>query len=671
MKKTNNKKIKPRKDQGKHDLLNKKKLANNNYNNLPGLGIIILLGIIIYSNSFNNSFHLDDSFHIIKNTTIRSLTDLKSIWNFNHSRFIAYITFAINYHFGKLNVWGYHLVNIGIHLFNACLVYLLTLLILSAPAFRDAPISRNKKLIALFTGLLFVSHPLATQSVDYIVQRMASLAAMFYFLSLVLYLKARISEKRNINTYLLFAGSIASALLGFLTKENVFTLPFAIVLFELFFFKSNKQPLYSKNYSILLLIGISILITIFILTRFTFSIFNPIPPTVGNDYTVTPFNYLFTQFSVIVKYIQLLILPINQNLDYDFPISNSFIDLRTMISFLVLLTIIGLSIYFFKKNRIISFGIIWFFLTLSIESSFLPLQDLIFEHRTYLPSYGFFLILTTVVYGFIWNNNKSLAITVLVVIIGINSILTYERNKVWKDDVTLWTDVVAKSPYKARPMGTLGDAYRDLGKYNAAIEKYNAAIQINSKYSTAYHDRAGVYGQIGQWDKAIADYSKAIDIDPSYKRAFYNRGNAFATLEKWDQAIQDYSKAIDIDAKFSFAYYARSTAYIQIKQWDKVISDCTKTIEIDDQYSLAYLNRGFAYFNLGQLDNAISDYTRCIEIDPLNDNAYFNRGVAYGNTNQWDKAVADYSKALEIDPQSQNAASNREKAIQKLESMHK
>src|ERR1035438_6596834 len=181
-----------------------------------GIFIIILLGVIIYSNSFYCSFHFDDYRNIVENTSIRDLADIKAWMNFFPTRPVGVFTFAVNYHFSQLNIWPYHFVNLVIHLINSCLTGWLTLLIFSSPALKDHPVTRYKYGIAFFTALLFVSHPLATQSVTYIVQRMAALVALFYLLSLALYMKARLSTGRNSIKYLFFAGSFLSLLLALL-----------------------------------------------------------------------------------------------------------------------------------------------------------------------------------------------------------------------------------------------------------------------------------------------------------------------------------------------------------------------------------------------------------------------------------------------------------------------
>jgi len=230
MKKQQLQKRSPKKNYPKEDPQQVKKFELSRYSDLAGLAIIILLGIIIYSNSFQCSFHFDDFHNIVDNPRIRNLADVKSWWNFYPTRPLGIFTFAVNYHFSQMNVWPYHLVNLVIHLMNACLAGWLTLLIFSSPAMKDLPVSRHKRGIAFLTALLFVSHPLATQSVTYIVQRMASLVTLFYLLSVALYVKARLSNWGITTKFLLFAGSIVSAIVAMLIKENAFTLPFAILL---------------------------------------------------------------------------------------------------------------------------------------------------------------------------------------------------------------------------------------------------------------------------------------------------------------------------------------------------------------------------------------------------------------------------------------------------------
>ncbi len=566
------------------------------------IALIIILGVIIYSNSFRCSFQFDDKASIVENASIRNISDFKTIWNYSTSRPMAYITFALNYHFGNLDVKGYHLINLMIHLFTSCIVWWITLLIFSSPALKEKGMSKHKKAIALFTALLFVSHPLATQSVTYIVQRMASMVAMFYLLSLALYIKGRLGSG-NMKKYIWFAGALISAILAFLTKENAFTLPFAIILVEIFFLQTKKFKVELKDYRIWVIILAFFSLSAIVLSKYSLHILDPILPYNGNTYIINANNYLFTQFSVIIKYVQLLFLPIYQNADYDFHISNSFFELRTFFSFLVLLALFIFGIFLFKKNRIISFGIFWFFLTLAVESSFIPIYDVIFEHRTYLPSFGFFLILSSSIYMLLWEKYKYYAVTIFSLIIITNSILTFQRNKVWENPGTLWTDVESKSPNKIRAYSSLGNFYIDSREWDNAISQYSKAISINPNYEISFANRGIAYDNLGKFELAIEDYNRVLHINSSNASVYANRGIVYDKLGQWDKAIADYSKAIELKPNDAISYNNRGIVYGKQYKLDKAIIDFSKALEIDPNYRDAFNNREIAYSQLKQINN--------------------------------------------------------------------
>lgn len=667
MKKVNSKKPSHEKKNIKSVGLPQGELDKKTSFDIIGILIIVMLGIIIYSNTYSCSFHLDDEHTIVDNNAIKDIFNIKAIWNNNHNRFIPYLSFAINYHFGKLDVTGYHLVNIIIHLMNACVVFMLTKLLFSTVVLKQSVIAQHKNSFALVTALLFVSHPLATQSVTYIVQRMASLVTLFYLLTVTLYVKGRITEMNNFSKFAWFSGSIIMAMLAMLSKENAITLPLAIIMIEIFFLQSKKTFSILKDYRIVVLSILFISIILFVAFKFSSGIFNPLPPdAITNFVEITPANYLFTQFSVLLKYLQMLLFPINQNIDYDVTLSTSFFEIKTLISFMVLAAILLLGVLLFNKSRIISFGIFWFFVTLAVESSIIPISDLIFEHRTYMPSYGFILILTTAIFTLLWQKNKNLALGIIGLIIISNSVLTYQRNKVWQDEITLWTDAIKKSPNKARPYVCRGNAYEELNKMDDAILDYNKAIELQPNYTLAFTNRGYAYKHKGNWQKAIQDYNKSISLNPLNALAYTNRGVIYGNLKQWDKAIEDYTAAIKVDHRFVLAYSNRAMAYATLKQWDNAIVDCSQAIAIDPYKSGAYVNRGVANQALGKIDNAIADFTKAIELSPRNVNYYINRGRIYIEQRDWNKAINDFTAALQLEPKNAKALKAREYAYQQL-----
>ncbi len=573
---------------------------------LNGLAAILILGLIIYGNSFESTFHLDDLNNIRDNPSIRNLSSIQAMWQFSHTRFLAIYSFAWNFHFGQLNVWGYHLINLIIHLINAILVYWLSFLIFSTPVLKDKFMPKDKTILSLAIALLFVSHPLATQSVTYIVQRMTSMSTMFYFLALILYMISRLTVRSKAVKYRLLIGSGISALLAMLTKEYAFTIPFAIVLVEIFFLQTRQNAISFKDRRVLL-IGAA-LISLIALGFYKYSdiLMNPelLDPDLENE-DITAVTYLLTQFSVILKYIQLLIVPVNQVFDYNYKLVMSFFDPRAWISFLALVGLIALGIYFFKKHRIISFGIFWFFLTLSIESSIIPLPDLIFEHRTYLPSFGYFLLFVYVVYWLTWKNIKTIGITIVAIVIAVNSVLAYQRNKVWKDEITLSTDSIKKSPGKARPYNNRGDALADQNKIEEALSDFDKAIALLPKFSMAYYNRGNMFKKQMKNDLAIADYNSAIRYRPGFDKAFNNRGSVYKDLNRLDEALADYDRAISLNPDYYMAYNNRATVYILQSQYQRAIEDLNKAITIKHDFAEAFGNRGMATIKMGNADGCV------------------------------------------------------------------
>ena len=372
---------------------------------------ITILGTIIYSNTFNASWHFDDNTTIVENYNIR---DLKKTVLGGGSRWLGFITFALNYYFGKLDVFGYHLVNTCIHLISAILVYFLVLLSFKTPCLKDTKISHYTASLSLASGLLFVAHPIQTQAVTYIVQRFASLATLFYLLSLVFFIKARLHNLEGKRFYFIphlawYLGSLVSAFLAMKTKEISITLPAIIMLYEFCFFSLSLRTLVRKlAYLIPFLLAFFIIplsrygIGLFGISGGTFIGIAEVGDVIGQatqeTTAISRTDYLLTQFNVIVTYIRLLFFPVNQNLDYDYPLSHTLFEFPTFLSFLFLASIIIFGVWMFRRSQLISFGIFWFFTTISVESSIIPIRDVIFEHRVYLPSVGFVIFLTVAIY---------------------------------------------------------------------------------------------------------------------------------------------------------------------------------------------------------------------------------------------------------------------------------
>ena len=363
---------------------------------LIAIGLIVGVALLAYSNTFHVPFHFDDRPNITQNPNVQikvfSWDRIERLIKYTYKesiRVFSYFTFALNYYFGGFNVFGYHLVNFLIHIASGIFLYAFLLLTFNLPSLKEKYGSISYK-VALFTSLIFIAHPIQTQSVTYIVQRMASMAGMFYLLSLVLYIKGRLSTGWPRVFY--FGGMVLSYLLGVFSKENVAILPLFVALYEFYFFQNLDLSPRGKKI-LLALIAILLVLGIFGFIIWGERYINVIIE--GYAYrTFTMSERVLTQFRIVLYYVTLLLYPhpSRLNLDYDFPLSKTILDPpTTLISILIVAGLIGYSIWTAKKRPVISFCILWYFGNLVIESSIFPLE-MVYEHRLYLPAVGPFIL---------------------------------------------------------------------------------------------------------------------------------------------------------------------------------------------------------------------------------------------------------------------------------------
>jgi tetratricopeptide (TPR) repeat protein len=625
--------------------INKEQLSNRGaYAVVFPILVLCCFSFLVYSNTLYSSFHLDDIDSILVNPSIKNLSNLKAIWNFWPTRFITYLSVALNYHFSHLRVFAYHLFNLTVHTLSAVLVWWLVLLTFSTPLVKGQKIARHASHIAFFVSLVFLSHPIQTQAVTYIIQRATSLASLFYLASLSLYVKSRLLQLERQSSGVgrfYYIASFVAAVMAMFTKEMTITLPFMILLYEACFLKAKK----SINWKQL----IPFLITLFIIPMtmlLTKSVnFSELRRTTETGSGISIQHYLFTQFRVIITYLRLLFLPLRQNVDYDYYLSKSLLELPTLVSFLFLILILIIAIRISSRYRLLSFSIFWFFLTLLPESSVIPIRDVIFEHRLYLPLVGYSLFLVSMIYYLFLNNaNRSIS-PILFFIITCYSILAYNRNFVWKDDFTLWDDAVRKSAHKARPYNSRGLCYAIKGSLDQAMADYSRAIEIDPLFVEAYNNRGLVYQNKGSFNKAIDEYKKALTINPTFFKAYNNRGVAYQERGSLEQALADYNKAIAINPNYADAYYNRGLVYQSKDDFNQALADYNKAIAINPDYANVYNNRGNIYYSKGNLKQALDDYTKAIELNPNFALAYNNRGVIYFLKQEYNKSWRDVHKA--------------------------
>jgi tetratricopeptide (TPR) repeat protein len=520
-----------------------------------GIGLMISATLIVYSNTFYSPFVFDDWRSIENNQHIR-LTDLSTasikkliVNNFLPNRALPNLSFGLNYYFHQYRLPGYHLVNILIHIFTGIFLYLFVRQLFSLSS-GDKP-GRYFDKLAFATALLWLINPIQTQSVNYIVQRMNLMAAMFYLIAMVLYVQGRRMDwgyLKSVN----IAGSLFAMAFALLSKENAATLPFFILILEWYFFQDLKVDwLIKRALPVVAVLSVVVLIMVDL---------NPID-FVKSSYRIrdfTVFQRLMTEFRVVVFYLSLVYLPLTSrlNFEHDFPVSLSLLNPpSTLLSLLVIVVLLFAACRLAKKERLVSFCLLWFLGNLVIESSVIGLE-LVFEHRIYLPSMMVILLAVIFVHRFL--RTKWLAVTVLILVFFSTAVLAYERNKVWRDEVSLYRDCVEKSPNKVRPRFTLGGAYDRQGQPQQAISQLKMVLGYkdidNTEKLMTHSNLANLLWRQRYYQEAVDHFFEVFSLDTKDARIVLSLAKVYEEQGKKIEALFFFQEAIRIQPGYADSY---------------------------------------------------------------------------------------------------------------------
>jgi len=517
-----------------------------------GATLILLIGILAYHNSLWGEFLYDDN-HILTNPNIRQLWPLLDTCK-GTTRPLIYISFALNYAFGKFNVLGYHLANMFIHILAALTLFGILQRTLKTEKLNSF-FGKKSEYLAIIISLLWLVHPLQTESVSYIYQRSESLMGLFYLLTL--YCSIRLFEKESMKWFFL---AVLSCSLGMASKPIMVTAPIMIIIYETIFYDNKIFTAFKKRKLFYLSLSSTWIILFLILNAP-----NESQDSVGTILKgITPFTYALSQPQVILHYIKLSFFPVHLVLDYKWPVSTNLLQIAS--STTIVLTTLSFTFYLLKKKSPLGFPGIWFFLILFPTSSFLPIKDLAFEHRMYLPSIalmGLFVVCLNYIFNkFAKVNPKNIPLNIIFSIIIVTLLtLTINRNNAYKTKISIWSDVIRKAPANDRAYNNLGLAYSQQGQYDLAIKNFNQAIKTNNKNYNAYLNRGVVYENFKRFDLAIKDYTRALNISSNFYEAYGNRANAYTEIHQPDLAIEDCNKAIEINPYSEKIFNNRGKAY--------------------------------------------------------------------------------------------------------------
>jgi protein O-mannosyl-transferase len=561
-----------------------------------------------YYNIFQNNFAWDDFFFIVNNIHIRDSNNVHSFFTEPSTGYLyrplRSIFYAISYNAWKLNTFGYHLNSLILHTLATLTLFFITLKVSGKTGF------------SFTASLFFAAHPIHTARITNMTAAFDVFGILFLLIALLSYI---LFSKNNKKGFL--AVSLAFYFSALFSSEEAITMILILFLFDFSF----NHTINLKNFKFLLRRYIPyFIITIFYLIA-RFSVLQRIGR--GEFYFEHSFfGTLLTTLKIFAGYIIILLLPINLTIERVVKFETMIFSFYFLASFFILLAVSLLFIRSYKQSKILFFSIGWFFITLLPFANLVPQLTIMADRYLYLPSYGFCLVLAFLTFKigeFKSIKKYSGAVTFILVILIASSytFLTIQRNSEWRDNFTLLSSDVKKSPSGTRIHHALGLYYRDMGDYETAFGYATRAVELASKNYNAYENLGTIRAYQERYDEAILFYEQAIELNPDFYLAHNNLGLVYSYLGDYDKSLLYLHNAVELNPKLSKAHNDLGVVHAQIGNFELAVEEIGKAIEINPFEADYYINLALIYKFLEDSKKAEELLIKAMELEPDNEKA--------------------------------------------------
>lgn len=535
---------------------------------IVGSFVTLFVVLQIYAPSWNGPFLFDDIYlpFYVPNFS----PDLR-YWVAG-VRPLLMFTYWVNYQFSGLATPSYHFVNVLIHTSGGVLAFLILRKILQL-----AGVEREKtQLLALFGAAIFLLHPVQTESVSYVASRSESLSGMFFLAATAVYLCRRseeISWGRAVATLLLAAAALAS-------KEHMLILPAFLLLTDYFWNPGFSWKGARRNwrfYGPVAVGGVAGAV-------FVWRVLEGAKSAGFALKEFTWYQYFFTECRALFVYLRLFVLPVGQTVDYDFPTSHTLLEHGAIFGLAAILALTGGAWYFRKRYPLAAYGWFAFLLLMAPTSSFVPIRDPIAERRLYLAILGLVLILLEGLRRLRVSRNALAAGMAGVALLA--AILTYQRNQVWSDPISLWSDTVEKSPGKARAHFQLAYAYFEQGACDRAAAEYARTAQLQPPAYDLMVDWGQAYDCQGRYDEALAKFQQAAGLERN-AHVYSQIGMVYAKQSKWPEALEALKTAEEINPNYAMTFYYRAGIHMKTGETALAVQEYRRVLQLEPGNRLA------------------------------------------------------------------------------------
>lgn len=652
--------------------------------------ILSFLTALIYFPSLHYDFQFDDIANITKHFDIRhnSITNLF----FSGSRWISYWLNSFYYSLGKFDPFAYRLGNVILHTINGILIFFVLYAALGCLK-KNSFFKTNAWFIACTTALLFLLHPVQTQTVSYVIQGELEGLATLFILSMCLCLHALAQTNNSVLKALLTILLFVLAFFSTGTKEIAFISPALLMVFDWFFiaqgeWKSlkNRLALHATLFGFVTTLYIWLLKPAFFTKLITLS--QNAKNNIGNIIThdpatpITPWLFFTSQFKVILHYLWIFIWPFNISVEYDWMVVKGFLAPDCIIPLALLLALAYAISRLLRKDpaHTLAFGFVWFAVAMAPRSSLIPSSELIVDYKTYMASFGWLFVLAAgITYALIKMftfarsatyaqkpyHLQAACIMFCALPLGI---ATWQRNTVWRSGVEFWENIIQNAPGKARAYNNYGvELSQRKQQFAQAVPYFLKAAAMDAKYPDPWNNLAVAYSHLGNIDQAIMALKQGLSINPYYPEGYNNLASFFLQKKQIDNAEKSLEIALKLRPYYGKAYFNMGRVYLekgdQEKAWNYFKDSCTKA---DMDNDIGYATYAKVSLALQKYQDAIIGFTKALELNPMYPEAKFNLANALYLTNQYTQALALYDQILRETPQENRAWYNKGETHLKL-----
>ncbi len=528
--------------------------------------LLTVAGAAVYLNSFKGVFMFDDFANIVERARIHQLWP---VWPLLAARRPAVeLSLAINYAVGGLDLWGYHFVNLLIHILAGLTLFgVIRRTLLRRQSNQE--LGQAPLWLAFVIALIWLVHPIQTQSVTYIIQRSESMMGLFYLLTL--YCVIRGTESAPGRSWYVLA--VVSCAWGMLSKAVMVTAPAMILFYDRVFLAKSWRELWERRRS--LYFGLAMTWLILWNCGIIQSVLDGsnAKASVGFGFKgISPTEYLATQPGVILYYLRLIFWPHPLCLDYAWPVPDTAAAvIGPAIALGLLVTAVVWALW---RIPLLGFAGVWFLVILAPTSSFIPIKDPLFEHRLYLPlaaviasavGIGYWMFSALAGAGLLGNRARLWLATGMVLVVAlVLGATTVRRNRDYHSEIGMWGDIVASRPNNARAHVNLATRMLRRGdRLDEIIKHSRAALRIDPTLAIAHENIGKVFFRQGRVDQAIQSLYRAAALSPDMPGPHFGLGLALEAAGRLGEAVAQYREALRLQPDHPAVRRALSAALIR------------------------------------------------------------------------------------------------------------